>query len=314
MKNNRKLRAFSLIEVSIVVLIIGILIAGITQSSRLLAQAKVNTAKSLTQSSPAASIKGLSLWIESTLDSSFISTETDDGTAISEWRDYNPQVSTKADFVKGTTAPTYTLNAINGIPAVLFDGSAFMSATNFSDISTNQATVFIVVKLPSTLASEAIISKRGADASAGVNFQVSTNSTASTGWTYCDGEVQDAVTCELAASGAAVIATNSYIYSSVYTANSDVITTSTAGGINFFQNGAKLNQVATSGTSRTGPVSSGNKALHIGATSFTTPTNGFKGYIGEIIVYDRALKQEERQSIEGYLSKKWGIGVTVADI
>ena len=314
MKNNRKLRAFSLIEVSIVVLIIGILIAGITQSSRLLAQAKVNTAKSLTQSSPASSINGLSLWIESTLDTSFIATETDDGTAISEWRDSNPQVSTKADFKAGGTAPKYMLNAINGIPAVLFDGSASsMSAPNFSDLARNQSTIFAVVKLPSTLASQVIVSKRGDDDTDTINFQVSTNSDTAVGWSYCDGAAQDAVDCTIEGASAAVVGTNSYIYSSVYTANTDLVTDSTTGGIVIFQNGKVLSRTETDETANANPASAGNNDITIGATSFKpNPTNFFGGYLGELIIYDRALKTEERQSIEAYLSKKWGIGVDTA--
>ena len=42
-------KAFSLIELSIVVLIIGILIAGITQGSRLVRQSRLVVARSLTQ-------------------------------------------------------------------------------------------------------------------------------------------------------------------------------------------------------------------------------------------------------------------------
>jgi prepilin-type N-terminal cleavage/methylation domain-containing protein len=55
-------KAFSLIELSIVVLIIGILVAGITQSSRLVSMMKIQSARSLTINSPVASIKGLTIW------------------------------------------------------------------------------------------------------------------------------------------------------------------------------------------------------------------------------------------------------------
>ena len=33
----------------------------------------------------------------------------------------------------------------------------------------------------------------------------------------------------------------------------------------------------------------------------------FKGLMGEIIVYNRGLKKEERTAINNYLSQKWGI-------
>lgn len=49
-------KAFSLIELSIVILIIGILVAGVTQSSRLVKQIRLASIKSMTLSSPVSSI------------------------------------------------------------------------------------------------------------------------------------------------------------------------------------------------------------------------------------------------------------------
>jgi len=43
----------------------------------------------------------------------------------------------------------------------------------------------------------------------------------------------------------------------------------------------------------------------------TTPNDTYyKGNIGEIIIFSRAVKTEERQSIENYLSKKWKIKIS----
>lgn len=36
----------------------------------------------------------------------------------------------------------------------------------------------------------------------------------------------------------------------------------------------------------------------------------YQGNIGEIIIFNRGLKNEERQAIENYLSKKWGIKIS----
>lgn len=48
---NKFNKAFSLIELSIVILIIGILVAGVTSSSRLINQMRLTSARTLTQSS-----------------------------------------------------------------------------------------------------------------------------------------------------------------------------------------------------------------------------------------------------------------------
>ncbi len=318
MKNNRNLRAFSLIEISIVLLIIGILIAGVTQSSRMIYQARLNTAKSLTQSSPAASVKNMVLWIESTSDESFTSTEADNGLTISNWYDINPQSSTQADFSQATAAnkPTYTLDVLNGLPAIRFDGTNdVMTATtsSFSNITTGQVTVFAVVKLPTTLAAQTIISKRTGGGGA-ANLQLNTTAATATGWQFCDsisiGTGQTCTNGYTNGSGASVVAGNSYILSVIYTGNSASSTTSTlSGGISFFQNGSLLTQATTTGTTS----QSATDSLSIGASSGTA-AGFFGGYIAEIIVYDRSIKKEERQAVEQYLGKKWKISTTTASI
>ncbi len=304
MKNNRDLRAFSLIEISIVVLIIGILVAGITQSTRLLSQAKTSTSKTLTQSSPAASVKNLVLWVESTSDTSFDSTETDDNVAISNWYDINPQSSLKNSFT-ATTKPTYALNAINGLPAIKFNGtSTIMTSSNFSNIITGSATVFAVVKLPASVTTaQPIIGKR---VGTSANFQFGTG-TSTAGWQFCDS------TCpnyNASGSNAAVSANGAYVASVVYNGASTA-GTSTSTGISFFQNGALANPSTTPQSTTVSPSTSVAGSLTLGGDGIG---GFFGGHIGEVIVFDRALKKEERQSIEGYLGKKWGINMAVANI
>ncbi len=300
MKNNRDLRAFSLIEISIVVLIIGILVAGVTQSTRLLSQAKISSAKTLTQSSPVSSVKNLVLWVESTSDASFNSNETDDASSITDWYDINPQNSLKNSFT-ATNKPTYALSAINGLPAVKFNGANIMNSANFSNIITNSVTVFAVVKLPAAVAAQPIIAKRVGNSA---NFQFGTG-TSSAGWQFCDSTCP---TNYAAGSNAAVSANGSYVASVVYNGSSTAVATSTSTGIAFFQNGALANAVQTTTTS---PSTSVAGSLTLGGDGVT---GFFGGHIGEVIVFDRAIKKEERQSIEGYLGKKWGINMTVANI
>ncbi|GDX36164.1 hypothetical protein LBMAG18_06750 [Alphaproteobacteria bacterium] len=84
-----------MIELSAVILIIGILVAGVTQSSRLVRQIRLATTRSLTTSSPVTSIKNLSLWHEPVMDSSFIPAKSQDNSLVSAWYDINPQVTTQ---------------------------------------------------------------------------------------------------------------------------------------------------------------------------------------------------------------------------
>ena len=119
-------RAFSLIELSIVILIIGILVAGVTQSSRLVSEMRLSSAKRLTQSSPISSIKGLLLWLETSSDNSF-DNNVGDGDQVANWYDLNPLSNTKYTLNQSTTAnrPTYIKSSTGGIPALKFNNSKF---------------------------------------------------------------------------------------------------------------------------------------------------------------------------------------------
>lgn len=311
MKNNRGLSAFSLIEVSITLLIIGILVAGVTQSSRLIKQSKLNAAKTITQSSPVSSIKNLMLWIETTSDSSFDDTETDDGLAITNWYDLNPQSSVKNHFAQATAdnKPLYKTDIINGLPAIKFDASNdFMQSVNFPNIITGASTVFLVIKTPATFGTTAILSKRVGSGNTGTNLHIRTTTSVATNglWQYCDSVTSTgAINCYFSTPTTPVeTVNNSYVLSATYTAN-------TASGINFWQNGTSI-VAGTADTTNNSPSLSPTSTdyLYLGKNGVTATPTYFSGYIGEIIIYDRSLKTEERRAVESYLGKKWGIAIS----
>ncbi len=64
MKKHKNKNAFSIIEIAIVILVIGIFIAGIVTANYLYDRAILATAKGLTKGSPIPSIKELGLWLE----------------------------------------------------------------------------------------------------------------------------------------------------------------------------------------------------------------------------------------------------------
>ena len=68
----RKITAFSLIELSIVILVIGLLIAGAIQGSNMISKAALSSARTLTESSPVNSIRSLFIWFDSTSKANFL--------------------------------------------------------------------------------------------------------------------------------------------------------------------------------------------------------------------------------------------------
>ena len=59
-------KAFSLIEISVVIVIIGILIAGISNGIDLYQDYRLTSARNLTKNAPISRIPDLKLWLETT--------------------------------------------------------------------------------------------------------------------------------------------------------------------------------------------------------------------------------------------------------
>lgn len=289
-------KAFSLIELSIVILIIGILVAGVTSSSRLIKRMKIIVAQNSTQSSPVPSIKDLAVWYESSLDKSFNDNEESDQTPITTWYDNNIQSSFKIDFKQATVAnqPKYSEGIINGLPAVKFDGVDDFLLASSTGISGKGLTIFLVGQrignfvatfggpwqaLLGGLASGQVDDSSSgsvlAFADFGSTFTTSTNLT----W----------FSNTLTHPGAGV----PYIFETLYTGTMNTLFLNGSPSANY-----NVNTVFAIDT------------LRAGCSFYNTPYKFHNGYIAEIIIYSRALNTEERKAVESYLSKKYAIKIT----
>jgi len=285
-------KAFSLIELSIVILVIGILVAGVTQSSRLIAQMRLATARNLTQGSPVNSIKDVVFWLDSTAEASFASAESEDGLSINNWYDINQKDLTKKTFSASAAKPTYIARGISGLPAVNFNGST-QYFENAYDPDLNPATftlivAYIVDTIPVSSHAAAVSSRSVSSNLYGYTFYIRTASnnaysflygTGASGWTDC-----------------ASVVTN-------LTYSQPLVSSITHDGTN-----GKVYVNGTLGATSAGvfsPNSSTNFRIGAGTNEGTAGYH-FDGKIGEIILFSRALKNEERYSIEKYLGQKWG--------
>jgi len=296
----KKHSAFSLIELSIVILIIGIIIAGVTQGSRLVRQFKLSTSKTITKSSPVASISGLLLWLEPTSDDSFIDSEVEDEALVSQWNDINPQSASKYYATASANQPTYSEDSgPNGLPSLYFDGAALNLTTdaagqNNATISTtnNSFTFFLVYSLPQAItfnfhiineayavppSNQAILFNAGL-----FTYQIGSNNSR-----HIIGDPSSNVTDDLLSG---VVAGSKEIVSSTF-------------------NGTTLNPyVNGSSDYNNSPFTVGSATdFTVGSTSSTSPI-----YISEIIIFNRNLKDKERHDVEAYLGKKYGIQVAVS--
>jgi prepilin-type N-terminal cleavage/methylation domain-containing protein len=287
---NKINKAFSLIELSIVVLIIGILIAGVTQGSRMVQQARIKTAQNQTSSAAVSSIPGLVLWLEATTASNVVSatngTDAENGDNVMGWNDINTQTLTKNNVSRATNNSniTYSTNAINGLPAVKFNGTAgTANSLNGALILTtaNNFTLFIV--------------SQSAD-NTSVNYRCAiTNGTiGSNGFGYSkdSSNKRQFVMIRVVGGVGSSITTNPEIAAMSYY--------NTA--LSLFINGTQNTLTPSTATMLTPTV-----GLYIGNQS--DGACAWQGLIGEIIMFDHLLKTSERKSIEDYLGKKWSITV-----
>ncbi len=123
--------AFSLVELSVSILILVILIVGILTGIHLINKANLSRAKMITANSEIPVIKGLTVWLESAMPESFQSETIEDGSIISNWYSRG-NVSYKESNANSTgsqaTDPVYVSNLAKGLPAVKFDSGHYLVA------------------------------------------------------------------------------------------------------------------------------------------------------------------------------------------
>lgn len=304
-KQNRKTKAFSLIELSIVIVIIGILISGVIQGSNLIYGARLNTARSLSQKSPIIAMEDLILWMDVTQEG--VTTNADglidveEGEYIDIWRDVNPQAKSNMAFTApaSTNRPIYREEGINGLPALEFDGLEDLSNGDYLSTPETMATrqpnnhtifaVFapiegndnplqgVLVKLDGTRNSPYSVVFHGNS-----NRVVSLSNSSENNTEFISNNVKQVTK--------AIIAT--------VTHNSDNITS----GFHLYINGGNLD----TGDANTSVRPSGD-ALVIGRQREASATRFCKCFISEIIMFDRVLENSERDLVEEYLGRKWSI-------
>jgi len=289
-------KAFSLIELSIVVLVIGILIAGVIQGSRLLVDSRLKSARALTRSSPVAGIKDLALWLETTSAESFLSSQAENETQLTLWNDINPQVRNPFFARKTASASAkYVENSpVGGLPAVYLDGAASgqfsLSTSSSSDVATpvptqNDFTFFVVSRTEIIVRSH--IMGNGVIASNGFSYGMLNG----TGGKYI------------------------LVGNSGYTNIINFATLRTPEVVSYTYAGGTLgaHKIYFNGV---------NYALSPPNVTYTAPTTGFligasqpdvnkwSGWLSEIIIFNRYLNDVDRKSVEKYLAQKYGIKIT----
>ena len=280
-------KAFSLIEISVVILIIGILIAGISTGVDLFYDSRLATAQSLTKNAPVPRIEGLFTWIETTSPESF-SSAPKDGASIGLIKDLSFKMD-KANFVQTGAdglKPIYKQQNLNNLPALYFDGSNDFLVTEksytSSIFSNSQVTIFMVIKYVGANNITAVFLKHEL-----VPYR--------TGLEINDGKVRfDFPNPEK----------NAIMASSVVNKNIIITGISNKSNQKLYINSNMEYDISNTDNTN---ITSSASTIFLGKNyNDYFPTN-FN--FGELIIYDRALTAKELDLVTKYLSKKWAIKI-----
>lgn len=296
-------KAFSLIELSIVMLIIGIIIAGVTQSSRLISAYKLIAARNQTKNSPVASISNIVLWLDAASETSLKDNETQDGYKISIWKDISSSNIEKNDAQQSDASlrPTYKSNCINYLPCLNFDSTNSQNLDiNLNDIINSDYTIFFVESRRS--------GKNDSYFLAGDDNNYNCQSTLALGY-----DRTNSFTMSLG--GFCKFSTLNYSSDAIPTfttpiarVHSDIFSASSEYGRYHYVNGQLVRIFFDHDDPEPFfPLLSYNSA-HIGGSSVT---GYFHGDISEVIIFRTALKIQERKAIELYLGAKWGVRIAL---
>ena len=220
-------------------------------------------------------ISGLQLWLDAN-DTNTITLNA--GTTVSSWNDksgngYHASQST------ATNQPTYTYSALNSKNVVRFDGGDELTALDSVVTGSTNRTVFVVFN----------------STGGGTRYGVTLGDSTSTGQSFgISQEIGVRVNSGYRTWTTAVDSTHAIV--------TIVLDGTSTTDLSAWKNGSSLTTNLTS--ARTLNTAAG---FIVGNG---TAGGELSGDVAEIIVYNSALSTSDRESVESYLSSKWGIALS----
>ncbi len=279
--------AFSLIEISVVLTIIAAVIVGMIKSQALIGKARLSNSQTLTKNSAVQDMTDLIAWYETSLETSFLFNEQKDGSQISVWQDSNPNGASRNNAEQNSTnnRPKFYTEVFNGsIPAIRFDGTNDFMTFNGSQLIGASYTIFVVAQRKAN--SNLMMFLGGTDATSNANLNIGYASDTSIRHSHY-GTTNDFT---IPAFSNPTPTIHTFLFNKI-------------SGQKYWQNGG-VNADDSDGAFTTALSS------YSGAAIGQYLTNYFWGDIAEIIIFNRALRTEERQIVETYLSQKYGISIS----
>lgn len=295
--SNIKKSAFSLLEASIVILIISILIAAVASGYQIISSAKIASARQQTQNSPVQNMDSVKIWLDATAKRGLKDREASDNevranSGVSIWYDQNPNSDLRHDAVSPSVLnnPKYYKKCIKSLPCLKFNGTNYMAINNISDLENNDYSIFIIEQRQSNNVNNPIIGK-----------STSFSSNNSIEIYYYNNRIRISQ---------GENSSNYYEFNANPTINNFNIAKPRLHSIinksNYLTHYLNKNLSSTANSAIFSQINNLNNII-IGANNDGSNINYYVGDIGEIIFFNKALTNVERKSVEYYLLEKWNI-------
>lgn len=256
---------------------VGIFIAGIVKANSMTSKSRLSAARTLTKSSPVLGIKDLELWLEPTLEESITFNSSGN---VTKWNDLNSQnLAKKTVDATPSAFVGYVESGIGNLPSMYFNGSSAGFTIYNLPIHSADNTVFIVEMHPSTLGGASII--YGSDYSFNYLWEFGTQAVRHNNASVVFKHYSAIPPQKINIHSIVEDIDATVKYKTKYNRNEYSATTSISGTV----------------------IGDPRTDITVGYGGWGAITS----YISEIIVYSRALKEEERQAVESYLMKKYGV-------
>ncbi|NBT76640.1 MAG: hypothetical protein EBT15_11890 [Betaproteobacteria bacterium] len=253
----------------------------------------------------------LQLWLDAS-DASTLYDSTSGGAlvaadgAVARWEDKSGNAR-HAKQATSDSRPQRKVGVFNGLDILRFDGSDdFLDSTDFLDLTSGQQiTIVAAVKSAVTGVIQTIVSKYGKS-----SFSIS--STAD-GWMWrlLDSNKVDFSGGTDEGGGVSRRLSDNTVSASGLTVLTVKAAAGSLSGATLYRNSSTIASSATASNAET--LEDTSYAVTVGALRYTfNHTSGkylqfFNGDIAEIIVYNSALSDADRNNVESYLMSKWGI-------
>jgi hypothetical protein len=218
---------------------------------------------------------------------------TKDGSnLVSQWNDRSGNARNVTQATAGNK-PVYTTNQVNGLPAVIFDGSNdFLSLNASIFTNTSNITFFAVAKITTASQYATLFSQYLSGALSGAAFQVCNNSGAL--------KMQTDISLPKGMYGSTTIPLSTYKCFTYRVAPWSTVATNTE----LWLNGIAETETSYGGAG-TPVLAAGN--VYVGAFGGGGPTVTLNGGIAEIVIYNANLSDLDRSRVESYLIAKYAL-------